>query len=177
MPLRKSSVRLLDLLSTSVNFSSCRGIFRQLSVHLRDILSTSVNFRVATGLSVNFLCIRGTYHRHSMCPWKFRELPSTCCVSAGHSVNFPYVSTILRLIPSTLSPIKGPSVNFLCICGTLHQLPSNFLACSRPSINFLCDRWPFCKLPSTLVHPRHLPSTSIKFLCICGSFHQMFVQK
>ena len=46
----KSSVRLLDLLSTSVVFPCSRGTFRQLSVHLRDIPSTSVNFP----------CIQGT---------------------------------------------------------------------------------------------------------------------
>ena len=71
----KSSVRLLDLLSTSVVFPCSRWTFRLLSVHPRDIPSTSVNFPCISG---TILCVGGN----------FRELPSTFCASAGPFVNF-----------------------------------------------------------------------------------------
>ena len=89
------------------------------------------------------------------CYWTFRELPSTCCASAGHSVNFSCIhralhqlSVRLRNIPENfmqLPDLLSTSVNFLCICETFHllsvhlqifyQIPSAF--CVRGnSVNF-----------------------------------------
>ena len=122
-----------------------------------DLLST---FCAALGPSIDILCVREN----------FRE----------HSVNFPYVSTIYhhlyvpsRVHPSTFCASALPSINFRQLFVHLRELPSTFLASLRTSINFLCDRGTFCKLPSTLVHPRHLPSTSINFLCVRETFRKL----
>ena len=150
------SVQLQDLSPTSINFPFIRVNFRQLSVRLWEIPSNSVNLfcvelhgkssSSAESLmifSINFL----------RCCWTYCELPSTCCASAGHSVNF------------------------LCIHRTLHQLsvrpqniPENFHAAARPSVNFCQLSVHLRNLPSTFCASAHLLSKFVSFSCVRGLF-------
>ena len=129
--------------------------------------------------SINFL----------RCCWSFRQLPSTYCASAGHSVNFLCIhrtlyklSVHLRNIPENfmqLPDLPSTSVNFLCICRTIHllsvhlqifyQIPSAF--CVRGLFkNVLYGYWIFCQHQSPF---RAVAGLSVSFLCVHRTFRQL----
>ena len=148
-----------------------------------DRLSTTVNFRVAARPSVNFLCIRGTFHQHSVCRRKF---PPT-------SVNFLCVRRTFCQLSVHPRDLPSTSINSLCILGTFCQY---FCASVGPSENVSYGRWTFCELQSTFrgvarlsvnfpcndrtfcqlsIRQQDIPSNSINFMCIQGSIHQLSV--
>ena len=168
----------------SINFQCGRKTsvnFYQLSVHLRDLPPT---FCMAERLSINFLCIRGTFHQLFVHP---RYLPLTSvnfCVAvgpskkfhtaAGPSGNFIQLSVWSQDLPSTFRTIMGPSVSFPYVRGTFCQLsicprdiPSSF-------VNFSCIR---VIILLYSLHLRSLPSTSDNFRSIHGTCHQLFVHR
>ena len=187
-----------DIQSTFRSFVVPSVKFGQLSVYLRYLLSTfhaswglwstfrasarpSVNFCASTRSSINFQCGQGTIRQHFLQPW---DLPST-------SVNFPclrgafgQLSVRLCELPSTFRAAAGPFVNLCTFLGpsvtipwdhgTFCSLQSNFCVVVGLSINFrqLSVRsWTFCQLS---LCPHNLPSTSINFLSVRGTFRELF---
>ena len=131
----KLSIQLQGHPPTYINFPFIRGNFRLLSVHLWEIPSNSLHLLCVevhgkSSSSAESLMMFSINFLH--CCWTFCELPSTCCASAGHSVNFScihrtlyHLSVHLRNIPESfmqLPDLPSTSVNFLCICGTFHLL-------------------------------------------------------
>ena len=118
------------------------------------------------GPSDGFLCVR----------WTFCQLPATFRVVAVVSVNFPCVRRTFRQLFVRLRLFRQLSVR-------PQDLPSTFFASTQPpatSINFPCVRWTFRELfygsrafHQISVSPRDLPSTSVNFLCVVSTFHEL----
>ena len=115
----------VELLSNSLSFSCVRGLFEKVPYGCWISCQHHSTFRAVAGLSVSFLCIRGT----------FRQLLSTFHASKGLFVNFPCVCRTFRELPSTFCASAGPSVNLPCVCGTFCKLPLILRASSGPSVN------------------------------------------
>ena len=169
------SIQLQDLSPTFINFPFIRGNFRQLSVRLWEIPSNSLNLLCVEDhgkssssaeslmvFSINFL----------RCCWTFRELPSTCCASAGHFVYFLCIhrtlhqlSVHLRNLPSTFcasADFLSNFVSFLCVRGLFKKV--------------LYGCWIFCQHQSTF---RAVAGLSVSFLCVCGNsvnFRQLSIR-
>ena len=173
---QKSSVRLLDLLSTPVNFPCGCGTFRQLSVCPREFRHLPSTFHSSKGLSVYFLCVCGTFRQLSV---HLHDLQSTFGVSAEISVNFRQLSARPRDLLSTFRASVGSSVNFrylfvrprdplsifrasvgpsetFCTANGPSVNFSQFSVWLRDSVNFPCNYGTFCQLS---MHPQDLPST------------------
>ena len=128
--------------------------------------------------------------------------PKTFCAAAGPSVNFSQLSVLPWDLLSTFRASARPSVNFLCIRRIFHQLsvhsrdlPSTFFSTVGPSVNLSQLSMPPWGLRSTFhaavglslnipcgrrtihllfLRPWHSPSTSVNFLCICGTLRQFY---
>ena len=129
--------------------------------------------------------------------------PKTFCAAAGPSVNFSQLSVLPWDLLSTFRASARPSVNFLCIRRIFHQLsvhsrdlPSTFFSTVGPSVNLSQLSMPPWGLRSTFhaavglslnipcgrrtirllfLRPRHSPSTSVNFLCICRTLYQFYM--
>ena len=119
---------------------------------------------------MNFPCNNGTSCQLSIRP---RDLPSTFHMSAGYSIDLHQLYVHPRVHPSFFCASVVPFINFSQLSVHPRDLPSTFLASVRLSIKFLCGCRTFRKLLLTSVHPQHLPSTSINFPCISGTFHEL----
>ena len=151
---RKHSVLMRVLLSTfrasvvpSMNIQYVRG----LSVNFRAALRNSVNScqfsmhpQDLPSTSVNFPCVRKTFHQLSVVRSTFRQIPSTFCTSTGPFINFRLLSVCTRNHLSTLCGAMGHSVNSPWSHGTFRLLLSTFCCFCRT----------ICKLPSTYVCPQ-----------------------
>ena len=157
---------------------------RQISVLPRDLLQLSMRHAFPSSNSINF-CQNYVSMRPSeniLCGhWTFRQLLSTFCTSEGQSINYLCICGTFRQPPSTSA---GHSVNFLCIRGTFHQLsvrpqkfcqlPPTFRAPAGPSVNISYGSGIFRPLLSIFCAS---VGHSVKFLCVRGTFHQLFVLK
>ena len=151
--LLKRSVQLLDLLSTSVNYPCGLGTFCQLSVLPRDLQPT---FCASMGSSINFPCSLGTFRQHFVLP---RDLPSTSVKFPCLRWAFGQLSVRLRDFPSTsLSP---------------RDLPSTFCVSTGPFISFSLGSGTSRQVRQLSVHLWDLLSTSVNFLCVHSTFHQL----
>ena len=142
------------LCPNSVSFSCVRGLFEKVQYGCWIFCQHQLTFRAVAGLSVSFLCIRGTFCQLSI---RSRDYLFTFRVSARHSVNFRQLSVRPRDPLSTsmhLWDLLATSVNSSCILGTFCQylcIHGTFRKCfvqplDLPStlVNFPCDRETFC---------------------------------
>ena len=150
----------LDLPSTSVNFCQLSVRPQELPLTVRASAGTSVNFAQHSirlwelpSISVNFPYVSGKFHQLSVHPL---ELPST-------SVNYPGALGILSNSVNFLW-IRRPSVNFCQLSVRLWDLSSTFRASVELSVKF----------GGPSVRLRDLPSISVSFPCVCGTFCQFW---
>ena len=86
---------------------------------------------------------------------------STFPVAEGHSVNF--------------HASAGQFVYFQCVRRAFRQLPSALCASTESSLNFNQHSMCLRDRPSTFRMLGDVPSTSVNFLCVRGTIHQIFV--
>ena len=146
--------------------------FHQLIVCLWDLLKKCALPLDVLLISVNFLCILGTF-----CQLLYITGPSVSfCASAGLSINILFIRGTYRELPSTFRASEGPSIIFPCISGSFRQHKPNFRAATGLSssfVNFLCVRVIILQLS---VRQQNLPLTSNNFRCIHRTCHQLSVR-
>ena len=123
---RQFSVLPQDLSSAFCTAAGLSVKFRQLSVRLWDLLSTSVNFPCAFSSPSNFCAPAGSFLNILHGYRTFHQHQSTFRASVGLTANLRQLFVRPGYILSTFCLAGWPSVNFHCIHGTC-QLHSNSL--------------------------------------------------
>ena len=130
---------------------------RRLHVHPRDLPWNSINF----------LCMYRTFRQFQV---RREDSPS------NNDVITAFLSTS-SVSTSTVRLSAGPSINFPYVCGTFYQLfvcswdlLSTFLAAATPFVNFCQLSEHPRNIPSTFRASAELPSNSVSFSCVRGNF-------